>query len=113
MPENKTTAKKSHISKDDILQTITEHLLSGLGMIKEQLGDKKYEKRIKKAAKLLAEGIKNNSPKKPDETAKKSAQKKEEAPKSKTTIKVAASKPVTKIAKVKKTETAVKNKAKK
>jgi hypothetical protein len=113
MSEDKKTAKKTPIVKDDILQKITAQLLSGLTSLKEQLGDKKYEKRIKKAAKLLVEGIKKTSAKKPAVSTEKVAQKEEKAIKSKTATKVTTRKSTAKIPVAKKAETAIKSKTKK
>lgn len=64
MPTKKTAVKKSTPAKGQILKTITEEFISSLSKLKEQLGDKKFEKRIKKATKLLAAGIEKGSSKK-------------------------------------------------
>ena len=65
----------SNIALEDILNTITDQLHIGLSTLKEQLGEKKFEKRIKKAAKLLVAGIEKkqakNSEKKQVAPAKK------------------------------------------
>ena len=71
MPTKKIAVKKNPIAKEEILKTITEQLLTGLTLLKEQLGDKKFEKRIKKAAKLLTAGIKHPSGVKPEVPVKK------------------------------------------
>lgn len=64
MPTKKTALKKTAPGKEKILKTITEQFVSSLSKLKEQLGDKKFEKRIKKATKLLAAGIEKGSSKK-------------------------------------------------
>ncbi len=64
MPTKKTAVKKSAPAKAQILKTITEEFISSLSKLKEQLSDKKFDKRIKKAKKLLAAGIKKAPAKK-------------------------------------------------
>ena len=113
MPVNNTTTKKNPIAKDEILHAITAQLLNGLTLLKGYLGDKKYEKRIKKAAKLLVEGIKNPTPKNPVVTPEKAASNKVKTSKSKTPTKVTKGKAIAKIPTVKKVETVVKTKTKK
>jgi hypothetical protein len=49
--------KKSTVTGEQILKTVTEQLITSLTSLKAQLGEKKFNKRIKKAAKLLIEGI--------------------------------------------------------
>ena len=107
------TVKKTPGTKEDILQVITAQLLDGLAILKDQLGDKKFEKRVKKAAKLLVEGIKKPTSENPDVTEEKAISKKEKAAKTKTTIKVAKGKAVSKIPKAKKAEPVIKVKTKK
>ncbi|MEP7141937.1 MAG: hypothetical protein ABI707_03650 [Ferruginibacter sp.] len=52
------------ISKETIFKEIVLQLTQALPALKESLGEKKFEKRIKKAAKLLSEGIKSADQKK-------------------------------------------------
>ena len=49
--------KKSTVAGEKIVKTVTEQLTASLTDLKAQLGDKKFSKRIKKAAKLLVAGI--------------------------------------------------------
>ncbi len=51
------------ISKKDIRAAIAEQLQSAIPALKAQIGKKKYQDRIKKAAKLLMDGIKIMAPK--------------------------------------------------
>ena len=64
MSTNEVIEKKKENSKEMLLKEITLQLSTALVALKESLGNKKFEKRIKKAAKLLIEGIKSKSPKK-------------------------------------------------
>ncbi|GAB2837261.1 hypothetical protein [Ferruginibacter profundus] len=61
--EKKVTAKKV-AAGTTILHTVTEQLNTSLQSLVAVLGEKKYKKRIKKAAKLLVEGIKEAAEKK-------------------------------------------------
>lgn len=63
--------KKSTVADEQILKTITEQLTTSLTALKAQLGDKKFNKRIKKAAKLLVAGIEKKPVKKAIPTATK------------------------------------------
>jgi hypothetical protein len=56
--------KKNTVAVDTILKTVTEHLATALTALKTQLGEKKFNKRIKKAAKLLVAGIEKKPVKK-------------------------------------------------
>lgn len=58
MLKNKSVQKKRISAKDAIIQEIAPLLITALAKFKETLGEKKFDKRIKKAAKLLAAGIK-------------------------------------------------------
>jgi hypothetical protein len=49
--------KKNTAASEKILKTVAEQLTISLTSLKTQLGDKKFNKRIKKAAKLLVAGI--------------------------------------------------------
>jgi len=68
MSAKQITEKKKLISKETILKEITLQLSQALPALKESLGEKKFEKRLKKAAKLLSEGIKSGNSKKTDAT---------------------------------------------
>jgi hypothetical protein len=58
MSAKKIPAKKAASPKEILLKEITPLLLSAAARLKESLGEKKFEKRIKKAAKFLVHGIK-------------------------------------------------------
>ncbi len=58
MPAKKTITKKVASSKETLIKEITPLLTTALIKLKETLGEKKFEKRIKKAAKFLVHGIK-------------------------------------------------------
>jgi vacuolar-type H+-ATPase subunit E/Vma4 len=59
MAKEKKASKKNTVSaKKKILKTVTDQLNSSLTSLKGQLGEKKFKKRIKKAAKKLVAGIK-------------------------------------------------------
>lgn len=61
MSDKKLTESKKESAKDMMLKEMVDQLTIALPALKEVIGDKKFEKRIKKAAKLLTEGIKNSS----------------------------------------------------
>lgn len=63
MPTKKII-KKNTIVKEKMLKTITDQLHAALPTLKEQLGEKKFEKRIKKVVKILVSGIKKTLTKK-------------------------------------------------
>ena len=65
MIEKKASGKKGTSFKEAIIKEITPLLTAALATLKERLGEKKFEKRIKKAARLLASGIKPVVAKKP------------------------------------------------
>ena len=58
MPAKKQPAKKAASTKEILLKEITPLLLSAAAKLKDSLGEKKFEKRIKKAARFLVHGIK-------------------------------------------------------
>lgn len=58
MQTKKPPVKKIAANKETVLKAVTEQLQTTLPVLKEQLGDKKFEKRIKKVAKILVAGIK-------------------------------------------------------
>lgn len=57
MSHSKTTEKKE--SKKATRKEISAQLISALGNLKETLGEKRFERRVKKAARLLTAGIKS------------------------------------------------------
>jgi hypothetical protein len=67
----KEIIKKITVDKDAAMTVIITQLQTALPGLKEQLGEKKFEKRIKKAAKLLIAGFKKTSVKKENPAAKK------------------------------------------
>lgn len=62
MLENKTAGPDKSSPKEVAMQEITLQLMTSLSSLKESLGDKKFEKRVKKAARLLTSGISKTSP---------------------------------------------------
>ena len=74
MTKEKKASKKNTVSvKKKALITVTEQLNSSLTSLKRQLGEKKFKKRIKKAAKKLVAGIKKAPVKKAVSKTKKAA----------------------------------------
>ncbi len=65
MIKKKATGKKKTSFKETIIKEITPLLTTALATLKDRLGEKKLEKRIKKAARLLVSGIKPVVAKKP------------------------------------------------
>ena len=65
MIKKKATGKKEPSLKEAIIKEITPLLIAALATLKERLGEKKLEKRIKKAARLFVSGIKPVVAKKP------------------------------------------------
>ena len=65
MIKKKATGKNETSLKETIIKEITPLLTAALATLKDRLGEKKLEKRIKKAAKLLVSGIKPAITKKP------------------------------------------------
>lgn len=74
MIKKKSTEKKKQPVKKTASSEIIPVLTSALLSLKEKLGEKKFEKRIKKAAKMMTSGIKSVSSKIP--VAKKKASRK-------------------------------------
>ncbi|MEO6720487.1 MAG: hypothetical protein ABIN67_08970 [Ferruginibacter sp.] len=70
----KENDQKKISQKEAMINEVTVQLSASLQNLKTELGEKKFEKRTRKAAKLLVEGIKFNTPGKP--AAKKSPTKK-------------------------------------
>ncbi|MES2892662.1 MAG: hypothetical protein V4725_11630 [Bacteroidota bacterium] len=62
MALNKTTPVKSNSLKKKMMTEVSIQLSTSLTSLKEALGSKKFDKRIKKAAKLLTSGIKDPEP---------------------------------------------------
>ena len=62
-PNKEEAESKKSASKDQVLQETMLQLSAALPALKEILGDKKFEKRIKKAAKLLTGGLRNEAQK--------------------------------------------------
>lgn len=58
MATEKNATKKNSVPGDSMLKTVTEQLNTSLTALKVQLGEEKFNKRIKKAAKKLVSGIK-------------------------------------------------------
>jgi hypothetical protein len=77
MSAKRITVKKKETSKGTILKEITTQLSQALPALRETLGEKKFGKRIKKAAKLLTEGIKPDVSKKTTEVKSSMGNKKE------------------------------------
>jgi len=76
---SKTTKTTKKISfKKGFQQQIIDNLGSSLTELKEILGEKKFRSRVKKAAKLLSEGIKEKTSKKIKEVKKNTSKKKTE-----------------------------------
>ncbi len=64
MLSKKAPVKNKRSSKKAAIEEIIPILISALTPLKEKLGEKKFEKRIAKAAKLLATGVKSAATKK-------------------------------------------------
>jgi hypothetical protein len=91
MSAKKTPEKTIATPKETLQNEVALQLSKALQSLKEDLGEKKFEKRIKKAAKLLTEGIKNKPVDKVP-VATKSAAKPKKAATVKKVTKVASSK---------------------
>jgi hypothetical protein len=64
MPSKKIAMKEKSVDKEKMLKTIVAQLETAFPGLKEHFGDKKFEKRINKAAKIIVEGIKQTPTKK-------------------------------------------------
>lgn len=64
MSTSKNTGTKNAHSKKSTRKEIGQQLASALNNLKDALGEKKFERRIKKAARLLTAGIKTKPVKK-------------------------------------------------
>ena len=71
MQTKKAPAKKNSNGQHQLRNTVTGQLVTALPSLKELLGEKKFEKRINKAAKKLVAGIKETPVKKIASPAKK------------------------------------------
>ncbi len=78
MAKAKKKEAKPISRKKEIQQQLISQLSTSLPGLKDLLGDKKFEIRIRKAAKLLSEGIKDKASKKIKQAKKKPAKKKAE-----------------------------------
>ena len=79
MEKTKPKNEKKISFKKKLQQQITATLDSSLSGLKDMLGEKKFNSRIRKAAKLLSEGIKENGTQKVKKDNKKTSKKKPEA----------------------------------
>ena len=79
MEKTKTKNEKKISFKKKLQQEITATLHSSLTGLKEILGEKKFDDRIRKAAKLLSEGVKETGTQKVKKDNKKTSKKKTEA----------------------------------
>jgi len=73
MAKEKKAGKKNTVAGENILKAVTEQLSTSLTSLKGQLGEKKFTKRIKKAAKKLVAGIEKKPVKKAVTKPKKAA----------------------------------------
>ena len=78
MSKSKKKNTKGISLKKETYQQLSSQLSTSLAWLKELIGEKKYESRIKKASKLLSNGIKEKSPKKVSPEKKKVSKKKTE-----------------------------------
>ena len=62
MPTKQPTANKTSTPKKTLLAEVVLQISKAVPALNALLGEKKFEKRIKKAAKLLIEGIKASEP---------------------------------------------------
>lgn len=65
MSKQKAHAKKHDPARENIINQVMPILNTALANLKATLGEKKFEKRIRKAAKILAHGIKTKPAGKP------------------------------------------------
>lgn len=62
MTKLKKAEKKKTVTGEKILKTVTSELITALSAsLKKQLGDKEFNKRVKKAAKKLVAGVKSKA----------------------------------------------------
>jgi len=80
MGSNKKKDTESISLKKETYQQVSTQLTGSLAWLKELVGEKKFATRIKKAAKLLSDGIKEKATKKIKPEKKKVSKKKPEAP---------------------------------
>ncbi len=86
--------KKNTVAGNKVLKTVTEQLAIALTSLKMQLGEKKFNKRIKKVAKILIAGIEKKPVKKiiPIQTKKAAAKKAKAKPVKKKAVQPAVKK---------------------
>ena len=65
MSKQKAHAKKHDPARENIINQVMPILNTALANLKATLGEKKFEKRVRKAAKILAHGIKTKPARKP------------------------------------------------
>ena len=65
MTDKQITQDEKESAKEKMLKEVVEQLTKGLVFLKDSLGQKKFDKRIRKAGKLLVDGIKPIAEKKP------------------------------------------------
>jgi hypothetical protein len=70
---------KNSDRKKNLQKTVSDQLLTVLSGLKDHLGEKKFQRRIKKASKMLVSGIKETTKKKEAATHKKSTKLKKKA----------------------------------
>lgn len=63
MATKQSTENKQSTPKKTLLLEVTLQISHAVSALRAKLGDKKFEKRIKKASKLLIEGINASEPK--------------------------------------------------
>jgi hypothetical protein len=68
MSTKQITENKKSTPKKTLLLEVSLQISKSFPVLREKLGDKKFEKRVKKAAKILIEGIKETAPKKAAKT---------------------------------------------
>jgi hypothetical protein len=64
MTAKQITENKKATTKKTLLLEVSLQISTAVLALREKLGEKKFDKRVKKAAKLLIEGIKETAPKK-------------------------------------------------
>ena len=97
MSVKQTTEKNKSTTKKSLLSEVVLQISKAVPTLRATLGEKKFDKRIKKAAKLLIDGIKATEPKKevvtkPSPIVVPTTDKKAAAPKKKATAVVPAKK---------------------
>lgn len=85
MSKSKKSKEEKASPKKEMSRQVTDQLKTSLdGILKQLLGEKKFENRIRKATRLLTDGIKLKTPAEPkpvkEKTVAKKKEKKEKAP---------------------------------